>query len=272
MKILMTGADGNLGRELCKSAPNKIIPLGRDDWSHLDARFSNGIDVVIHAASDLRTPLSASPVSVLDSNVMSTARILEATKRHRIPRLIFISSCAVYGNEICTSEDVRCNPISVNGISKLLNERVIAEFCQGTAIKYTILRVFNMYGGDDHFSVFSHIARALENDSPLRLHNRGLAKRDFIHVSDVSNCILNLLRTDVPFTHLNIGTGIATPISDIIDVIRTRFPKLHIQHEDIAEAAHSHADITRLLRLVNCDFVDVKYFAKVNFLSKLSNP
>ena len=265
MKILLTGAHGNLGRELRKTELHNIVSIGRSDWNDLDARVGGAVDAVIHAASDLRTSMNVAPVAVLNSNIMSTARALEAAKRHRIPRFIFISSCAVYGDEKYTSEDARCSPVSINGICKLLNEKVISEFCQGTSIKYTILRVFNMYGGDDHFSIFRRIANALENNTPLLLNNQGLAYRDFIHVTDVSNCILKLLDVDVPFSHLNIGTGIATRISDIVNIIQARHPALRIQHEHTIEADYSCADVARLLRLVRHNFVDVEYYVKSKF-------
>ena len=256
-----------MGRELIRNADFEVIPFGRDDWSNLEAKFSNNIDVVVHAASDLRTPASVSPTTLLDSNIITTARIIEAVKRHRIPRLIYISSCAVYGEDRNSSEDVQCCPISINGISKLLNEKVIAEFFQGTSIQFTILRVFNMYGGDDRFSIFSHIRHALENTTPFLLNKRGIAQRDFIHVSDVSKCILQLLKQKVQYKHLNIGTGVATRISDLIDLIKIRNPNLIIQHTDVTDTEYSRANIGRLSEFVKFRFYCVKDYLKSGFMS-----
>jgi len=194
MKVLLTGASGNFGREFVERAEVDVVQLNRDGWGDLDEKLAHGVNIVIHAAGDLRTRTAVSPVQLFDSNVLATARLLEAVREHQIPRFIFLSSCAVYGEDMRTNEESKCYPTSINGIGKLLCEKMIAEFCEENKIKYEILRIFNMYGGRDHFSVFSHMKRALEDDVPFTLNNRGIAQRDFIHVSDVVRIVLLLLR------------------------------------------------------------------------------
>src|SRR5450830_962741 len=212
MKILLTGAGGNFGREFIKQADFEVAQLNRGDWDDLDNKLSQNIGVVVHAASDLHTQASISPVSLINSNLVSTTTLLESVQKYQIPRFIFLSSCAVYGEDMHTNEDNQCCPVSINGISKLLNEKLIAEFCSAHGIKYEILRIFNMYGGQDNFSIVSRLARALKASTPFTLNNMGIAQRDFIHVSDVASVVLKLLENNIPYTHLNIGTGVATKI------------------------------------------------------------
>jgi UDP-glucose 4-epimerase len=266
MNVLLTGASGNFGHEFIDQADFNVVQLNRDDWDDLGAKFAGGIDVVIHAAGDLRTRAAASPVKLFDSNVLATARLLEAVQEYRIPRFAFLSSCAVYGEDMCTNEESKCSPTSINGIGKLLCEKMIAEFCTENKIKYEILRIFNMYGGRDHFSVFSHMKRALENGVPFTLNNRGIAQRDFIHVSDVVKVILSLLSRNVPYPHLNIGTGIATKLSALIELVGRRFPSLSIRHAQIEEAEYSRADITRLCGLVDGDYVRIEDYLMKDFM------
>lgn len=271
MKILLTGAKGNFGREFIKQADCEIIQLNRGEWDDLDNKLSQNVDVVIHAASDLHSRASLSPVSLFDSNLVSTATLLEAVQRHKIPRLIFLSSCAVYGEDMRTNEDNRCCPVSINGITKLLNEKLIVEFCSAHGIKCEILRVFNLYGGQDHFSIISHLERALDAGAPFTLNNMGIAQRDFIHVSDVAFVVLKLLKSNIPYSCLNIGTGIATKISTLVELVAMQFPGLYIQHGNIKEAEYSRADITRLREFVDLDFVRIEEYLESHFMQKQLN-
>lgn len=269
MKILLTGAKGNFGQALIKYADFKIVQLNRDGWGSLSEKLSQGIDVVIHAASDLHSRASTSPVKLMESNLVSTTRLLEAMHQHKIPRLIFLSSCAVYGEDMRTGEESLCCPISINGIGKLLNERMIAEYCAAQGIKYEILRVFNMYGGHDHFSIISYIKQAIESDTSFILNNGGIAQRDFIHVDDVARIVLQLLHKQIPYTHLNIGTGIATKISTIVELVCERYPHINISHASRNEAEYSRADISRLLELVNLNFISIEDFLRNEFMRDL---
>ena len=124
MNILLTGAAGNFGTEFQQLASKKnsisVVQVGRNDWPHIHEKLAS-TDVVVHAASDLRTSASVAPSRLLDSNVMSTATLLEASRAQRVKRLMFMSSCAVYGEDMRTGEDSVCCPITINGISKHLN-------------------------------------------------------------------------------------------------------------------------------------------------------
>ena len=259
----MTGADGNLGSALRESGAAEIVSLGRADWARLPDLLASGIDAVLHAASDLKTPLTQNPGALLDANLMTTMRLIEACRAHRIRKFAFVSTCAVYGESMNTAEDAACCPVSVNGITKLLNERVIEAFCAANGIDCQIYRVFNMFGGNARFSILSHLRRALAQGTPFTLNNSGVAQRDFIHVTDVANIVLALLPQKLPAVHVNVGTGRATRIADIVGIVRRFHPELLVSHQTIAEAEYSRADITRLRSIVDEPrFVDVKTFVK----------
>lgn len=271
MKILLTGAQGNFGREFIKRADLEIIQLNRGDWEDIDNKLSQNVDVVIHAASDLHSRATLSPVSLFDSNLASTATLLESVQKHKIPRFIFLSSCAVYGEDMRTNEDNQCCPVSINGITKLLNEKLIDEFCSAHGIKCEILRIFNLYGGQDRFSIISHLEHALEVGAPFTLNNMGIAQRDFIHVSDVASVVLKLLKSKIPYTHLNIGTGVATKISTLVELTAKQFPGLSIRHANTKEAEYSRADITRLREFVDMDFVKIEEYLESHFMKYLAH-
>ena len=268
MNILLTGAEGNFGSEFQHQASRnsnvRVTPIGRDDWAHIHEKLASS-DVVVHAASDLRTSASVAPSRLLDSNLMSTAKLLEASRRQRVKRLVFLSSCAVYGEDMRTSEDSLCCPITINGISKHLNEKLVAEFCSANGMEYQILRVFNSYGGDDRFSIFSKLKRALQSGTAFTLNNDGRMQRDFIHVADVASVVLKLSDANITHTHLNIGTGVATKISTLVEMVAEKFPQLVIQHGLTQEAEYSRADITRLRKLWTGDFIRVEDYISEQF-------
>ena len=274
MNILLTGAEGNFGSEFQQQANKNsnvnVIPVGRSDWPNIHEKLASA-DVVVHAASDLRTSASAAPSRLLDSNVMSTAMLLEAARDQRVKRLVFLSSCAVYGEDMRTGENSLCCPITINGISKHLNEKLVAEFCSANGIEYQILRVFNSYGGDDRFSIFSKLKRALQTNTPFTLNNDGRMQRDFIHVADVASIVMNLSATRIFHTHLNIGTGVATKISMLVDRVAEQFPQLVVQRGLTQEAEYSRADTTRLREFWTGDFVRVEDYIREEFASYAAN-
>src|SRR4051812_21457626 len=97
MKILLTGSGGNLGESLLRlGTQHQIQGVSRSDWSDLAEKLRD-VNVVIHAASDLLTPVAREPYAVMDANLMTTARLLEALPKGTKARFVFISSCAVYG-------------------------------------------------------------------------------------------------------------------------------------------------------------------------------
>ena len=269
MKILLTGAEGNFGTEFCRQAAEhsgiQLVPVGRSDWLQLPEKLV-GVDVVVHAASDLRTSASVSPSRLLDSNVMSTAVLLEAARSGKVKKFVFLSSCAVYGEDMRTGEDSLCAPITINGISKHLNEKLIADFCTANGIEFQILRVFNSYGGNDKFSIFSHLQRALLAATPFTLNNLGRMQRDFIHVTDVASIVLKLAATTLPYTHLNIGTGTATKVSALVDRVAAKFSQLTLKHGVTQEAEYSRADTARLREFWSQDFVRVEDYIEHTFV------
>ena len=267
MNILLTGPEGNFGSEFLRQASKshvQVASVGRGDWVQIGDKLASA-DIVVHAASDLRTSASAEPSRLLDSNVMSTALLLEAARDQRVKRFVFLSSCAVYGEDMRTEEDSLCCPITINGISKHLNEKLVAEFCGANDIQYQILRVFNSYGANDRFSIFSKLKRALQTKSAFTLNNDGRMQRDFIHIADVASVVLNLAAIRIGHTHLNIGTGVATKVSTLVDKVAEQFPQLKVQRGLTQEAEYSRADTTRLREFWIGDFIRIEDYIREDF-------
>lgn len=251
MRILLTGSKGNLGTHLqARGSQHEWLGLDRDGWTKPEMFFEKPVDLVVHAASDVLTSVACSPSSVFDSNCMSTMKLLELCQRFHVPRFVFISSCAVYGRSQVTAEDTPLAPISLNGLMKAACEKAVEQFCGYNEIKFEIYRPFNLYGGRDRFSILSHLRRSMVEGKPFQLNNNGLSQRDFIHVEDVAEVLLRCFeRVNMP-SHLNIGSGVATRIGDIVARVQARFPDLKVQSSTRQEAEYSRGDNSLLVSLL----------------------
>ena len=248
MKIVVIGAAGNLGSSILKAlscSKTSAHGLSRSNWGSVGNDIQN-VDMVIHAAGNLKTDIFLNPAKYFHDNLMTSMNALELCKTHNIQRFFFISSCAVYGSENTTTEKIKCTPESIYGQTKLFNERVISEFCSKNGIQYSCLRVFNLYGGKDNFSIISKIHHSGSTGEELVVNNNGEAYRDFIHVDDVTKIISILVKLNEFPKIMNIGTGSAIKIKDVIRKAKQKYPKLSVMEQSVSEVKFSQADIKLL--------------------------
>lgn len=261
MRVIVTGSKGNLGATIIAQGGHEFIPVGRNDWDSLESKNLGSIDAVIHCAYDLKHKISEDPDKLMESNVLATGKLLKLMKQHKIPKLIFISTCAVYGSKSDTHEDSVVFPESINGIVKLLNERMITDFCKGTEIDVKILRIFNMYGGDDQFSIVNYLLKSARNKGRFTLNNNGVSRRDFIHVTDVAKIILKILSSNIPHNVMNIGTGKSTSISELVSYVKAQ-KQIEIIQSNQPEIEYSRANINRMKQYFEYDFIDIFDYLK----------
>src|SRR3984957_3405499 len=103
--------------------------LDRDALQHAVAE---GFDGVLHfAALALVSESVSHPERYYRTNVTGTLNLLEAMRDASVPRLVFSSTCAVYGqpDEVPIREDAPPRPANAYGASKLAVDGMIADFC-----------------------------------------------------------------------------------------------------------------------------------------------
>ena len=255
MRVLITGASGNLGTHLiseCERIGYAYEAVTRANIHHLDSLIA-GCDVVIRAAGDIQSKITQNLVEVCESNLLITARVLEACVTQNVKRFFYISSCAVYGNTSTSHELVECQPTSLNGKFKKLSEDLIASYCTEHGISASSFRLFNTYGGNDRFSILFNLKRCCTSGERFKLFNNGLSRRDFIHVQDVAELICRCLTHDEVPAVLNVGTGNSTSVKDIADAFRKMCPALEFEHLRVNQVDYSQAD-TSLLKKTVGDF------------------
>lgn len=207
--------------------------------------------------------------SFVNRSLTTTVKVLDYIKHFtRIKKIIYTSSSSVYGDNECCSEDDIPHPINLQASLKLSNEFFIKQYCNRGNIDYTILRVFNMYGGGDNFSVISKIINAIKKNTQLSLVNNGSGIRDFVHIDDVAEVILKLLyKKAIPI--LNIGTGRKMSVKDILSYLHKNGFNVVIQNIcNENEIKISVANTQRVQQIIEKDFIKVEEYILEKVLNK----
>jgi len=252
LKLLIIGSEGNLGshlQEACRCAGYTVVCASRANIGDID-KLLRGCNAVVHAAGDVKNSIADKVVDFTESNIMLTAKALEACDKQGVSHFFYVSSCAVYGDASATSELKSCQPINLNGKFKKLNEELVLTFCKKRGITPTIFRLFNLYGGHDRFSVVSNLKRCLEFNERFTLLNDGNSRRDFIHVQDAAEIISKCLTFGKLPPVINLGTGQTTSVKEILDVFLKLHPTISIEQRKMEEVEYSRADITILRGLL----------------------
>lgn len=263
MKVVLTGANGNLGKHIQTNAKFEILPVLRSNWELFEQIPPSSYQAIIHTSYDLKNSIFDLPDRVLESNIVTTGKALRLCKEKKIPKFIFISSCSVYGDSSNSAEDKPCYPVTMNGFTKLFNEELVKSFCEANQIDYLILRVFNSYGGDDNFSVVQKLIKCAESKQPFTLINEGSAERDFIHINDVAQIVCMLTELSLSHEIINIGSGTSVKIFDILKAVEAQYGPIVVnKKQNPAEAVYSRASIKKLNRLIEYKGIDIFDFIK----------
>ena len=198
------------------------------------------------------------------NSILTTSKVLDFIKNNQIVvnKIIYTSSSSVYGNNILCNENDELKPMNLHASLKVANEKLVEKFCIENSIDYTIARIFNMYGGNDNFSIISKIIKAYKNNEELNIVNNGNAIRDFIHIEDVVDIYSKILdKKDIKI--LNIGSGNGSSIKNILDFLNNHNIKIKTKNIQREELKISTADISKLKELLKKDtFFEVEDYLK----------
>jgi UDP-glucose 4-epimerase len=173
-------------------------------------------------------------------NFVGTLNLLDAMRAAGVKRLVFSSTCAVYGEpaEVPMPETLRTEPVNAYGASKLAVDRMITDECRAHGLGAVSLRYFNVAGasgelGEDHQPETHLIPLVLQAAAGRREHvsvfgtdyptDDGTAVRDYIHIEDLSEAhILGLERATNPGEHriYNLGNGTGFSVRQVIEAAR----------------------------------------------------
>jgi UDP-glucose 4-epimerase len=263
MKLLVTGGAGYIGsivgRQLVSEGHEVVVfdSLARGhraavsddmrlvvadllDADAIGALLKEGFDGVLHfAALALVGESVAHPERYYRTNVGGTLNLLEAMRDAGVPRLVFSSTCAVYGqpDEVPIAETAPPRPTNAYGASKLAVDNMIGAFCTAYELGAVSLRYFNVAGashgaGEDHdpeTHIIPNILRAALGINPaVEIYGTdyptpdGTAIRDYIHIEDLSDAHLLALNGSRTGEHriFNLGNGSGFSVLEVIAAAR----------------------------------------------------
>lgn len=297
--ILVTGGAGYIGSQVCKALSKAgFLPVAYDNLStghayavkwgpfvHADLSDREKLKeafqkfqpkAVLHfAASALVVESIADPGKYYRNNVTSSIALLEAMRDHKVPYLVFSSTCATYGQPqfIPLNESHPQLPINPYGKSKLMVEQMIADFEAAHGIRSASLRYFNIAGadldteiGENHdpetHLIPSIIQAALGIKKEIVVYGTdfpsrdGSAVRDYIHVVDLAEAhiqALKCLMTQQKSFCVNLGTGTGHSVLEIIDAVQKFCGKplpVRLETRRIGEPSNLTADNARAKELL----------------------
>lgn len=260
MRVLVAGGAGYIGSvvtRLLLAEGHRVTVLDDLSTGHADA-VPDGAELVRADIADAAVILGREPFdgvlhfaakslvgeSVRDpakywrTNVCGTRALLDAVAEHGVPRLVFSSTAATYGepDAVPITEDSRTTPTSPYGASKLSVDMMLTGECAATGLAAVSLRYFNVAGaawgaGERHGTETHLIPLALDavagRRGPLTIFGEdwptddGTPIRDYIHVADLARAHVLALTAARPGTHLicNLGSGEGYSVRQVLDTI-----------------------------------------------------
>lgn len=184
-----------------------------------------GVELVFHEAAEVSVKGSVrNPRRSHRVNVGGTLEILERARREDA-RVIVASSAAVYGHpdRVPVAESHPKEPSSPYGLGKLAADGYARLYADLYGLETVTLRYFNVYGPEQTGEYAGVIAAFIDNaltGTPIVVHGDGQQTRDFVHVDDVVEANLLAATTDRVGDAFNVGTGEATAIRELAEVVR----------------------------------------------------
>jgi nucleoside-diphosphate-sugar epimerase len=229
-KILVTGADGFIGRALMKRLRESgALVTGLDlkdaDICDLNSllKFKSGrkFDLVYHLASVSYVPRAwKDPQGMYNTNLLGTLNVLEFCRVRKVPKLVFMSSY-VYGRPqyLPIDEAHPVAPSNPYAWSKYLGELLCQAYANDFGLNCVVLRPFNVYGPGQKAdflipTIMSQVAKSgkvvVKDLKP---------KRDFLYLDDMVEALLAAGRSRTKrLGVVNIGYGQSFSIRQIIDL------------------------------------------------------
>lgn len=250
-KILITGATGFIGSHLTRKLIEEGFEVGiikrenSDVWRIRDLMNKLSIydvdlrdlhevseaisnfkpNVVFHLATYYAVEHKPQEVSLMvDTNVLGSINLLEASKIFDVKLFVNTSSCFVYresNNKLKENADL--SPLNLYALTKLQTEQACSFYTKKYGLRTVTFRLFPPYGPADHERrLIPYAIKTFLEEKNLRL-TTGKQRWDFVYIDDIIEAYLKLLNMlNIPIKHeiFNIGTGNAVSIREVISRLK----------------------------------------------------
>ena len=246
-RILVTGASGFIGSHIIKRIKegntvavimlndehskrlNKI--LGKIKRYNVDLQDTEKVidvvtdfkpDVIFHLASIYAVNHKAEQIKpLIETNILGITNLLEASVVSKVKLFVNTSTCFVYDKSTHkVKEQYPLKPVNLYGLTKISTEQLCEFYSANYGLSCLTLRIFPPYGPNDNkrrlvpFVVDNCIA-----NKDINLTS-GIQKWDFVYVEDIVDAYALALRAKIKgHEAINIGSGIATKVKDVVKLI-----------------------------------------------------
>ncbi len=243
MRALITGSSGFAGRALgthLKTMNDEVVGWSRrnggpditDRETVISAIADAEVDVIYHLAAQSHVPTSwTDPVTTLRVNIEGTQNVLDAAHRAHVPRVIVVTSAAVYGavrpEDLPITEDAPLRPSNPYAASKAAADAVAVAAHIGNGLDVVRIRAFNHFGpGQDPSFVSPGFATRIAEaarDGRASIDVGALdVRRDFCDVRDVVRAYRLAAVSGVSGEAYNVCSGVDRSIREIAEAFVQR--------------------------------------------------
>lgn len=247
-RVWVAGHTGMVGSAIVKRLEGencKILAVSRSDLNLIDQTAvrewfaKHKPDAIFLAAAKVGGIFAneSQPADFLYDNMMIEANIINAAHDFNVEKLLFLGSSCIYPG--VTAQPIAEDALLTGALEKTNEWYAIAKIagiklCQAYRKQYgcDFISVMptNLYGpGDNFHPEFSHVPAALLRrfheakelgETSVSVWGSGRPRREFLHVSELADACVFLMKNYSEFSHINVGTGSDVTIMEFADIIK----------------------------------------------------
>ncbi len=242
-KYIVTGGCGFIGSNLVKrlaSDGNEVVIIdnlstGKEEnvdggkfriLKSIDEvkQLNDEFDGIFHLGIPSSTPIYRDDRTIIGKTISETVTLLEYAREKKL-KIVFASSSSVYNKQKPPfREDLPVIPTDFYTETRLFIERLCRIYYEFYGVKSIALRLFSVYGENEQSkgrfaNLVSQIEWARDKGETFDVYNEGKTTRDLTHISDVVDAFITAMNSDIDYDIINIGTGKAYTINEIIKAI-----------------------------------------------------
>lgn len=245
-KIYVAGHRGMVGSAVCRRLEQEDCEILTSDRStdlrnqnQVDDWFSaNRPDVVVLAAAKVGGILANNtyPAQFLYDNLMIEANVVEAARQNDVSRLLFLGSSCIYPKfapQPITEDSLLTGALEPTNewyaIAKIAGIKLCQAYRREYGLDYISAMPTNLYGPGDNFDLAgSHVLPALIRKAheakvagrpSVEIWGTGTPRREFLHVDDLADACVFLLKSYSGESHVNVGSGTDIAIAELASLV-----------------------------------------------------
>lgn len=247
-RIFVAGHRGMVGSAIVRHLAGEgceILTVGRDT---VDLREqgqvrgwidSNRPDIIVLAAAKVGGIFAndSYPADFLYDNLMIEANLIEAAHRADIRRMLFLGSSCIYPKmapQPIAEESLLTGPLEPTNewyaIAKIAGIKLVQAYRRQFGRDYVSAMPTNLYGPGDNYDLAGcHVLPALirkaheaklAGEASMTIWGTGTPRREFLHVDDLADACVFLLKNYSDNMHINVGSGSDVTILELAQMVR----------------------------------------------------